>query len=67
MIHSIAPISHFVMQIIESAGRINDDRMIKVRLKDPSNIYSIETSHYSVGDRESLLGFPKGFVERKGK
>jgi len=50
-----------------SEGRINDKRMIKVRLRDASNKNSIETSHYSVADREALMGFPVGYVERFGE
>jgi hypothetical protein len=35
------------------------ERMIKVRLHDDR----IEATHYTVEDREMLLGFPKGYVE----
>ena len=49
-------------------GRIHDHRMIKFRLKDKDkDKNSIETSHYSVADREALLGFPVGYVELKGE
>mmetsp|Transcript_40219 Transcript_40219/g.84473 ORF Transcript_40219/g.84473 Transcript_40219/m.84473 type:complete len:292 (-) Transcript_40219:62-937(-) len=50
-----------------SDGRINDNRMIKVRLRDPQDKESVEASHYSVEDREALLGFPVGYVERNVK
>ena len=53
--------------LMASDSRIDDDRMIKVRLRDPSDRGSIETSTYSVADRESLMGFPTGYVQRIGK
>lgn len=53
--------------LMASDSRIDDDRMIKVRLRDPSDRGSIEASTYSVADRESLMGFPTGYVQRIGK
>ncbi|KAL7543185.1 hypothetical protein ACHAXR_012598 [Thalassiosira sp. AJA248-18] len=50
-----------------SEGRIDDERMIKVRLVDSANTNLFETSCYTVGDREALLGFPKGYVKEKGE
>mmetsp|Transcript_516 Transcript_516/g.949 ORF Transcript_516/g.949 Transcript_516/m.949 type:complete len:222 (+) Transcript_516:1036-1701(+) len=47
-----------------SEGRIDDGRMVKVRLLDASKNDSIETSHYSVADREALMGFPVGYVDK---
>jgi len=49
--------------LMASDSRIDDDRMIKVRLRDPSDRGSIMTSTYSVADRESLMGFPIGYVQ----
>lgn len=57
----------YLITQIDFVGRINDKRMVKVRLKDASNKNSIETSHYSVADREALMGFPVGYVERFGE
>lgn len=53
--------------LMASEKRIDHPGMIKVRLKDVSNTHSIETSFYSVADREALLGFPTGYVENKVK
>jgi len=53
--------------LMASDSRIDDDRMIKVRLRDPSDRDSIEASTYSVADRESLMGFPIGYVQGIGK
>jgi hypothetical protein len=63
---------HQMLYIIKWAsrtatGRINDSRMIKVRLRDQSDKRTIEGSHYTVEDREVLMGFQKGYVERVGE
>lgn len=43
-----------------SPGRIDhNERMIKVRLHNDL----VEATHYTVEDREILMGFPKGYVE----
>ena len=57
-------LSHQFNLILE---RIDDDRMIKVILKHPSNECCFETSHYSVRDREALLGFPAGYADNLGE
>ena len=46
--------------VMASPYRIDHkERMIKVRLHDDL----IEATHYTVEDREMLMGFPKGYVE----
>jgi len=46
-----------------SKGRINDDRMVKVK---PLTNGSYEKGHFSALERERMLGFPERYVKGAG-
>lgn len=52
-----------VLTFLASKGRINDDRMIKVK---PLPNDKFEKGHFSALERERMMGFPEGYVQGAG-
>ena len=50
---------------LASKSRVDDERMQKVKYDDNKRHYAVET--FTTNDREIMLGFPKGYVEKSGE
>eukprot|EP00984_Skeletonema_dohrnii_P012278 scaffold4963_cov115-Skeletonema_dohrnii-CCMP3373.AAC.8 len=57
---------HFTVKantFLASLSKIDDDRMLKCSTGDCGRT-NIKLEHYSVGERERMMGFPPGYVSR---